>query len=109
MNCNIISNQSIIFKWSKVEMNRTVFKFFFPDINIPAYPQTKFIKKEELAEFVNHNLLKQSKTSKKSNKPIKQIQLSLKDIKLTLSTMLFKLSFHPIFKDPDSDVWFPLF
>ena len=42
-NCCSNGPQNIIAKFTSAEMDRTVFPFFFPEMNVPRYPQTKDI------------------------------------------------------------------
>lgn len=114
-NCCKDVDQTIIAKWSELEMNRTVFKHFIPEISIPQYPQIKQISKQNLSKFLNHSLIKASykycKTPNQKNvkKYGKQILLSMRDsIQLRLTNKNMRLSFRPIFKDPDCEYWYPL-
>ena len=86
-------------------MDRTVFTHFFLSIAVPEYPKTKQITRELLSTFFDHSFFKHSK----DNQSKKPIILSLKDIELTLTTTHFTLTFHPIFKDPGNNTWFPIF
>ena len=81
-NCCSNGPQNIIAKFTSAEMDRTVFPFFFPEMNVPRYPQTKDISKKILSDFFNNNFMKNSKTSKKKNIIQNKIILSLRDIEL---------------------------
>lgn len=115
-NCCKEVDQTVIAKWPEIEMNRTVFKFFCPELQIFQYPIQKTISKEQLGKFLNHSLIKKSykyiksfNSSKKYKKTGKEILLSMRNsIDLTLSTRIMRLSFRPIFKDKDNENWFPL-